>query len=220
MNVKKKLRMLSVLKLSLPINNRTIELKNLKETNWDEMTREQELHVYKFNIDVTEDDVNQCKEVLPVILYLAGYCCHAVFKKLKCNSCKNLISGREAVEEIAELNSYFQGINRGSLLYPNDITNNFVLYNYIVINKLTKCDSFLHSIHQRKLAMYITLNILADQNRLFHVDSCDEGHTIQQIEKMLIWSSSNSLINNFCRKENDNISKKKNIRKRKIQTFN
>ena len=37
--------------------------------------------------------------------------------------------------EIPEINSYFQGINRGFLLYPNDITTNFVLYNYVVIDK-------------------------------------------------------------------------------------
>ena len=39
------------------------------------------------------------------------------------------------MEEIPEINSYFQGINRGCLLYPNDITANFVLYNYVVVDK-------------------------------------------------------------------------------------
>ena len=43
------------------------------------------------------------------------------FKKNKCNSWKDLISGRDSVEEIPEINSYFQEINRGSLLYPNDV---------------------------------------------------------------------------------------------------
>ena len=36
------------------------------------MTEEQ--NVYKFRIDVKEDDINKCREVLSVILYLAGYC--------------------------------------------------------------------------------------------------------------------------------------------------
>ena len=52
---------------------------NLQEVNWNEMTEEQNLDVYKFNIDVTDNDVHQCKEVLPIIIYLAGYCCNAVF---------------------------------------------------------------------------------------------------------------------------------------------
>ena len=58
---------------------------------------------------------------------------------------------------LPDINSYFQGINRGSLLYPNDVTTNLVLYNYIIINKLVKFLCFLHSINQRKLTMYITL---------------------------------------------------------------
>ena len=80
--------------------------------------------------------------ILPVIQYLTGYCCYVVFKKIKCNSCKDLISGRDNVEEIPEINSYFQGINRGSLLYPNDTTTNFVLYNHIVIDKKSFFSSF------------------------------------------------------------------------------
>ena len=114
---KKKLRMLSVLKLNLPFNQQCIkiDLKNLQELNWDEVTEEQKLDSNKFRIDVKEDDINNCREVLPVILYFAGNCCYAVFKKIKCNCCKDLISGRNNVEEIPEINSYFQGINRGSL---------------------------------------------------------------------------------------------------------
>ena len=68
----------------------------------------------------------KCREVLPVIVYLAGYCCYVVFKKIKYDSCKDLISGSDNLEEIPEINSYFfvgGGINRGSLfLYPNDTT--------------------------------------------------------------------------------------------------
>ena len=135
--------MLSVLKLNLTFNQKCIkiDLKNFQEPNWDEIIEEQKL----------EDDINKCREVLPVILYLAGYCCYAVFKNIKCNSCKDLISGRDNMEEIPEINSYFQRINRGSLLYPYDITTNFLLYNYVVIDKLIKNNSFLHSLNQRKL---------------------------------------------------------------------
>ena len=67
---------------------------NLQEPNWDEVTEEQKLDVYKFRMDIKEDNVNKCR-VLPIILYLAGYCCYAVFKKIKYNSCKELISGRD-----------------------------------------------------------------------------------------------------------------------------
>ena len=55
----KKIRMLSVLKLSLPLDQQyiKIDLKNLQEPNWDEVTEEQKLYENKFRIDVKEDDV-------------------------------------------------------------------------------------------------------------------------------------------------------------------
>ena len=75
----------------------------------------QKLDVYKFQFDLKEDDVNKCRKIYFVIRYLIGFCCYAIFKKIKYNSCKNLISGRDNVEEIPEINSYFQEINRVSL---------------------------------------------------------------------------------------------------------
>ena len=195
--------------MHLPFNKQCIkiDLKNLQEPNWDEITEELKLDSDKFRIDVKEDDINKCREVLPIILYLADYCCNAVFKKIKCNSCKDLISGRDNVEEIPEINSYFQGINRGSLLYPTDITTNFILYNSVLIDKLIKNNSFLHSLKQGKLAMHITLNVLADNELLFNVDTCDDGRNIEKIQRMFVWSSTNALLNNFCSRENNNINK-------------
>ena len=213
--------MLSVLKLNLTFNQKCIkiDLKNLKEPNWDEVIEKQKLDSYKFRIDVKENDINKWREVLPVILYFAGNCCNAVFKKIKCNGCKDLISGRDNVEEIPEINTYFQGINRRSLLYPNDTTTNFVLYNYVVIDKLIRNNYFLHSLNQRKLAMHITLNVLADNELLFNVDTCDEGHNIEKIQRMFVWSATNALLNNFCSKENNNITINKLSKKRKFRTF-
>ena len=176
--------MQSVLKLTLPFNQKyiKIDLKKLQEPNWDEVTEEQKLDVYKFWMNDKKDDVNKCWEVVPAILYLAGYYYYGVFKKIKCNGCKDLISGRDNVEEIPEINSYFRGINRGSLLYPNDTTTNFVIYNHVVIDKLMKHSFFRHSVNQKKLAMHITLNILTDYELLFNVDTCDEGLSREKIQ--------------------------------------
>ena len=47
LRVKKKIRILLVLKLSLPFNQKyiKIDLKNLQEPDWDEVTEEQKLDV-------------------------------------------------------------------------------------------------------------------------------------------------------------------------------
>ena len=126
----KKLRMLSVFKMNLPFNKQSIkiDLKNLQESNWDEVTEEKKLDSNKFRIDVKKDDINKCREFLPVILYLAGYCCYTVFKKIKCNSCKDLISKRDNMEEINEINSYFQGILLEVLYYILMIKQQILFY--------------------------------------------------------------------------------------------
>ena len=111
----KKIRILSILKLSQPLNlqRSKIDLKNLQKTNWDKVTEEQKWDVYEIRTDVNLDDLNKCR-VVPVILYLISYCHYAVLKKIKGNSCKDLIYGRDNGEEIPEINSCFQEINRGS----------------------------------------------------------------------------------------------------------
>ena len=63
-------------------------------------------------------------------------------------------------------------------IYPNDTTTNFVLYNYVVIDKLSKDYSFLHSVNQRKLAIHLTLNVLTDYEFLFNVDTSDEDQRV------------------------------------------
>ena len=73
----------------------------------------------------------------------------------------------------------------GSLLYHNYTTTNFVISNHIVSDKLIKYHSFLHSVNQRKLAMHITWNVLADYELLFNVDTCDEGLSIEKIKECL-----------------------------------
>ena len=96
-----KILMLSVLELSLPLNQQYIKMNFKKEFTRTELgwsNRGAKVRWYKF-----EDDVNKCIKVLHVILFWAGYCCYAVFKKIKSNSCKTSISGRDNVEERPEI---------------------------------------------------------------------------------------------------------------------
>ena len=127
------------------------------------------------------NDVNKCREILFIIFYLTDYCRNAFLKKIKCNSCKIFISRN--VKEISEINVYFQG-GLIEVFSFNDTTINIVLYNHVVTDKLTKDYSFLHSVNQRFIIMHITLNVLADYEFLFNVDTCDEGHNIEKIERI------------------------------------
>lgn len=140
---------------------------------------------------------------------MAGYCCFVVTKKLKCNFCKDLLTCNENVEDLPDNNNYIQGISRGSLLYPDEAVVNIILYNYITVNKLTAYLQFIHSLNQRNVATEITINILADHDAFLPTNNCDNDHSINKIQKMLVWASTNALLNNFCAKENDNIDESK-----------
>lgn len=199
----------------------SINLKNLGETNWEGLENQDNLRVEDLGLlDVTREDTEKCKDVLAVITYLAGYCCYAVCKKMKCLFCKDIVTCTDLADTLPENHSYIQGLSRGSLLYPDDITTNIVMYNYIIINKLAKNPLFIHSMNQRNLATELTLNALAEDDALFHSDVCGGGHSTEKVEKMIIWASTNALLNNFCARENNSIVANKDVQKnRKLKTL-
>ncbi|KFM69725.1 hypothetical protein X975_22480, partial [Stegodyphus mimosarum] len=44
------------------------------------------IHNFK-HIDVTDADLESMVDKLPLVAYLAGYCCHSVMNRLKCDDC-------------------------------------------------------------------------------------------------------------------------------------
>lgn len=214
----KKLRLMSV--LSIPFHNKSVELNISQETNWDKMNNEDCITKLTFDLEVTQDDIEKCTDVLPVITYLAGYCCYAVSKKTKCSFCQDIITCDEGEENISDNHSYIQGINRGSLLHPDEAVVNIIMYNYIVVNKLTQRPEFLKSLNQRSLATDCSLNALTDNDVVLLNASCNDGHSTENTVKMLLWASSNTLLNNYCARENDRLNESRKLgKKRKLQTL-
>ena len=48
--------------------------------------------------------------------------------------------------------------------------------------------------------------IKIDYEFLFNVDTYYEGHNIKKIKRIFVWSSTNALLDNFCSRENDDIT--------------
>ena len=70
---------MSLLQKNLPFHDQKVVLKDF-HTNWDDMDvlhGDEQLH----DVSVSSSDFQKCNDVLPVIVYLAGYCCIAIFKK-------------------------------------------------------------------------------------------------------------------------------------------
>ena len=181
----KKIRMKSVLKQSLPFHNQNVVLKNFEVTNWEELKKCEQLDLCVCNLDVSvcEKGIDNCNDILLVMVYLAGYCCFAVLKKLKCNSCRSMITCSDTGEEIPESHSYTDRISRWSLLHPASITASIIMYNYIVINKLLELPVFCNATNQGTLAKEMTLIALADDDAFFPQESCDSDHNTERTEK-------------------------------------
>ena len=214
----KKMRMMSVLRI--PLHDQNVSLNFFEETEWEKIENNDISNMEKYDVEVTQGDIEECMDLIQVITYLAGYCCFAVSKKIKCELCKELLTCNEDIESLPDIHSYIQGISRGALLYPDDAVVTIIMYNYIVINKLTQNPEFAKSINQRNVATEISLNVLEDNDAFLPMNNCDNDHSIDKIQKMLLWASTNALLNNFCAKENDFINQnKKSVKKRKLQTL-
>lgn len=102
-------------------------------------TTRESLYETQVPVNVTKDGIAACQDVLPVIVYLAGYCSFAVFKKLNCRICKELTTcAHDDDTTIPDSHNYIHGRGRGRLMYSCNVTTNIILFSYVVINKLTK----------------------------------------------------------------------------------
>lgn len=151
------------------------------------------------DITVSDEDISNLTDEIPIITYLAGYCCYVVRKKLKCNSCIELIVTDVVLEDSARL---IQNLNRGGLVYPQKEIVDILCYNFVIVNKLTNDfeKSFMKCTNQRSLVIKITeQNLLAAE--IPNWDTCDEGHTSKDILHMILRSSTNTLLNNYVKKK-------------------
>ena len=74
----KKIRKLSVLNMALSFHEKSLRLKNFEEISWEIMDGLEREEIDNSDITVTANDIEGCNGVLPVIVYLAGYCCYTV----------------------------------------------------------------------------------------------------------------------------------------------
>ena len=210
-----KIRIMSVLRI--PFHNQCIVF---EEANWEQMESNDLVNLHRFDVDVTQTDIESCMGYLQVLIYIAGYCCFAVSKKTKCDSCKDLLTRNEDIESLPDNNRYIHGISRGALLYPDDAVVNIIMYKYLVINKLTQHAEFTKLLKPRNVATEITLNVLMDYDAFLPMNNCDSGHSIEKIQRMLLWVSTNTLLNNYCAKRNDLLTQsERSGKKRKFQTL-
>ncbi|XP_049805645.1 uncharacterized protein LOC126248581 [Schistocerca nitens] len=178
----------------------------------------EETHTLDIEVSVTQDDVLSVKDIATSLTFIAGYCAHAVIKKLKCESCLNEI----VIEKELPINEHFsliQRLDHGGLKYPSDTILNMIVYTYIVISKLLKEHErdFLACTNQRAIACAVALATLHENDFLLFDGVCCNGHSSQAIMKSVVWVGVNIFLNNYCKKVNGKKNSKNT--QRKLQTL-
>ncbi|XP_055928711.1 uncharacterized protein LOC129959843 [Argiope bruennichi] len=166
-----KLRMHCILKICLKSNKHgNLELfREAVGENWEEFEKSISEKLPVFNILLTEEDFKKSEDVLPVLVYLGGYCVHTVLKKLKCSICKKFLTNEK---ELDCSTSLIQNLSRGKLLYPKKCIVNY-------------------------LAAEIIFNSLVNEEQIHDYGECISGHKPENVYRMIIWSAVNSLLNNY-----------------------
>ncbi|GFX31857.1 transposable element P transposase [Trichonephila clavipes] len=218
--VEAKLRMQNFLPLTLVSN--TYGQLNLKDIHLEDLCNENPLEssvLHNFNITLCEKDFRDTRPHLPVLTYLAGVCARAALKKLKCDFCsKSLVLNKSF-----ELNSNYdliRNLDRESLLCPSPDVVTAVLYNYIIVQKLLSNDyenMFLKQNNQRQIASKISISLINSNEFFLFDEPCNNDHSSELVLKHIILTSTNALLNNYCKKKND--IKKVETKKRKIHTL-
>lgn len=186
------------------------------ETDNTTCVTENQLGWFNPIISITEHDIANVKEEMPVIAYLGGYCCYILLKKSKCDICKENLTFKDDLQ-IDDNHTLIKNLTRGCLKFPKDYISNIVLYEYIIFNKILENseEDFL-AIHNKKTFLATTtLEYLKNNNFLGSFPKC-QMHNSETNVKIIINSVTNTLLKNYCGKKNDRIGKGN---KRKLDTL-
>lgn len=167
-------------------------------------------------IVVSDDDFENIISEMPVIIYLGGYCCYIALRKFTCETCKNMLVYKEDL--IVEDNySLIRNLSRGALLLPREHVVTLVSTCYIIFNKIL-CDfeeEFLCILSKRNFLCKYIFNHNYVKDNVHNFNSC-KIHSEGCVIKIIINSTVNTLMKNYCGKRNNSLCKGKN---RKLCTF-
>ena len=158
--------------------------------------------IQSYPINISGGDI-EGKQKLFALTYITGYCCYSINKKLKCGDCnEQIVSSSGNVDDFQI--AMIKDLSRG-LLYPTHDVIGVVLVCYLTIKKFSESDNFCRS-SQPKLAVNTCLAVLDGELMMNSglANFC-ASHDYGEFAKMILWASTNILLNNLCFKKNDEV---------------
>ena len=160
------------------------------------------LAIQFYPINISGEEI-ESKENLPALTYIIGYCCYSINKKLKCGDCnEQIVSSSGNVDDFQI--TMIKGLSKGQL-YPTHDAIGVVLVCYLTIKKFSESDNFYRS-SLPKLAITTCLAVFDGELRMNSglANFCGT-HDCSELVKMILWASTNILLNNLCFKKNDEV---------------
>lgn len=221
----KKLRLQNSLHLSLKNGSEEkINITTLDSAD-DETTDMISTHIsvsdHFINITANLKDLNSLDDDLPVLTYIAGYCCHSVVKRIKCEACAGfLIIDKQMAADLS--NRLIIRMDRGGLKFPSKPPLLVVMNSFAILRRLLEEEDFLKLENQRLVASKLILDHVQSVDDFMLENSCPVHSTIELWRK-IICIVVNIILNNYCKLKNNAVTssileKKSNKRNRKLLT--
>ncbi|KAH7973726.1 hypothetical protein HPB49_004406 [Dermacentor silvarum] len=176
------------------------------DQHWECVRKQVEALLPSSNVVVTSQALTKMQDVVPVLVYVAGYAVYGTLKKLKCEQCRDSLTVDKKITVSATNEHYglVKQLDRGGLVYPSMFALNAVAHSYVVVEQLATEPALLMMPEQRQVVTKMTLQLLASEEQS-DFDTCENGHTVELVLKHILRCSTNILLKNFCRKLNDKL---------------
>lgn len=191
------------------------------DQHWECVRKQVEALLPSSNVVVTSQALTKMQDVVPVLVYVAGYAVYGTLKKLKCEQCRDSLTVDKKITVSATNEHYglVKQLDRGGLVYPSMFALNAVAHSYVVVEQLATEPALLMMPEQRQVVTKMTLQLLASEEQS-DFDTCENGHTVELVLKHILRCSTNILLKNFCRKLNDKLLDAADKSKKKKESHN
>ncbi|KAH7973944.1 hypothetical protein HPB49_007606 [Dermacentor silvarum] len=149
------------------------------DQHWECVRKQVEALLPSSNVVVTSQALTKMQDVVPVLVYVAGYAVYGTLKKLKCEQCRDSLTVDKKITVSATNEHYglVKQLDRGGLVYPSMFALNAVAHSYVVVEQLATEPALLMMPEQRQVVTKMTLQLLASEEQS-DFDTCENGHTV------------------------------------------
>ncbi|KAH7959066.1 hypothetical protein HPB49_008015 [Dermacentor silvarum] len=137
------------------------------DQHWECVRKQVEALLPSSNVVVTSQALTKMLDVVPVLVYVAGYAVYGTLKKLKCEQCRDSLTVDKKITVSATNEHYglVKQLDRGGLVYPSMFALNAVAHSYVVVEQLATEPALLMMPEQRQVVTKMTLQLLASEEQ-------------------------------------------------------